>query len=820
MKPHPVHRLPAPLESAVQTLKLAARQAVERTIESLGLQSLAATNAFQRDGLLGAQFELNRKSAVFALAFNDAFDQRVLREAGAAASANQPLPTAWDALSLVEDKEVEQQIAAERFGLEVSHGCEWELRECNAFVAAILGYRGTGGTGDGDRNPLRPEVVGHAMVKAIEQTSERADVRKVLYAEIARSLGGMLRGTYAEIVADFRNAGVQPLAMNLRTQSRGSGDGAPVGGSFEHSTRAAGLADSRNGASLRSGPNSAQPSHSGYDTRYGSRRSGPGGFGSTGGRGTLGQVDPALMSLIRRIAHTHVHTGGGAVSDSGGGGNWDDYVSGSGAPLPNLIHAHRDELRSASTGSLDHMVIDLIGTLFDQILSDPKVPPQMARQIARLQLPVLRAALGDSSFFSSRKHPVRRFVNRIASLAVAFEDFSEEGAQRFLAKVRALVQEVVEGDFDQIAVYQNKLNALETFVAEQARRDVQQQGDAAELLSQKEDELRLRQLYAARLEGELKTLAGPAFVRDFIAKVWSQVLLRAAALGDAKDERVQRLRRAGRELFMSVQPKATPAHRKVFLAELPQLMQALTEGLNLIGWPEAQRRAFFGQLMPAHAEALKTTAVRQLDVNLLARQVENLLDRPLPSRDDLKGAPALPVLTDEVVPSNFSPEEAQRIGLVEEAAVAWNQPAVPAPANDDRPADAGDTVPGGLDGAHSVEHIELPPAVQTLQAALLPSETAEPTAGRELADHVQIGFAYQMQLQGEWQKVRLSHVSPGRSFFVFTHGKRHLKTVSLTQRMLVRLCETGRLRAFESAYLIERATLRARRQLATMAVGA
>ena len=793
MKPHPVHRLPAPLESAVQTLKLAARSAVERTIESLGLAALASTNAFQRDGLLGAQFELNRKSAVFALSFNDAFDQRVMREAGVAAAVhgNTPLPTAWDSLSLVEDKEVEQQIAAERFGLEAAHGCEWELRECSGCVAALLGYRGM----EGDRNPLRPEVVGHALVKAVEATSERADVRKVLSAEIGRSLGGMLRGTYAEIVADFRNAGVQPLAMNLRSQSRGagsaggSGDSGGMGNSFETSSRPAHLSDPRTAHTRSGGPASA------YDTRFGARRSGSGGFGPSTGRGTpIGQVDPALMTLIRRLAHTNA----GEATDSGA---WDTYATGSGAPLANLIHAHRDELRRASTGSLDHMVIDLIGTLFDQILADPKVPPQMARQIARLQLPVLRAALGDSTFFSSRRHPVRRFVNRIASLAAAFEDFTDDAALRFLAKVRALVQEVVEGDFDQIEVYQQKLNALEVFIAEVARGDVSAQGDAAELLSQKEDEQRLRQLYAMRLEGELKTLAGPAFVSDFIAKIWSQVLLRAAALGDAKDQRVQRLRRAGRELFMSVQAKATPAHRKVFLAELPRLMQELTEGMNLIGWPEAQRRAFFGQLMPAHAEALKTTAVRQLDVNLLSRQVETLLDRPLPSREDLKGAPLLPVLTDEVQAAEFSEEEAQRVGFVEDAAVPWAQPATPAPASDELPADAGDSLP-------------------TVPGVMQPAEPPEPTQGRGLADNVQIGFAYQMQLQGEWEKVRLSHVSPARSFFVFTHGKRHLKTISLTQRMLVKLCDAGRLRAFESAYLLDRATARARRQLASLAVGA
>jgi hypothetical protein len=41
----------------------------------------------------------------------------------------------------------------------------------------------------------------------------------------------------------------------------------------------------------------------------------------------------------------------------------------------------------------------------------------------------------------------------------------------------------------------------------------------------------------------------------------------------------------------------------------------------------------------------------------------------------------------------------------------------------------------------------------------------------------------------------------------------------MTHRMLVRLCETGRLRAFESGYLIERATARARKQLAALSGG-
>lgn len=815
MKPNPLHRLPAPLEAAVQRLKMTAREAAERSIESLGLAALAATSAYQRDGLLGAQFELNRKSAMFALAFNDALDERVLRELGPrVASPNAPdsafAPsrpatslTDWATLSLVEDKEVEAQISADRFGLEIAHACEWELRELDGYVGSLLADAAGPASGLGDRNPLRPDLVGHAMIKGIESVSDRADVRKVLSAELSRSLGGLLRTAYGDIVNDLRKAGVQPQGLTVRNRAPRAGGGTGHGGPDDHSPSSfnnLGRAGderltTRSGyASVHGGPGGYAGPGGGYGAGgRGSSGSG-GGFGPSTRTGaamgrSFGSVDPALMTVIRRLNVSGVHEQSGygtAFVDDGG--------EPMGAPLPpNLIRVHREELRQASSGALDHMVIDVIGFMFDQILADPKVPPQMARQIARLQLPVLRAALGDGTFFSSRRHPVRRFINRIASLGSAFEDFGEEGAKAFLAKVKALVHEVVDGDFEHIDVYEQKLAALEAFSAELAARDTSEAGDAASLLSEKEDQARLRQLYALRLSGELKDLSAPPFLRDFISRVWSQVLLRAAEQNGPDGPLTQRLRTVARDLFMSVQPKATPAHRKSFLAELPKLMQDLTEGMNLIGWPEEQRRAFFGQLMPAHAEALKSPLARQLDINLMARQVDGALQRPLPVREDLKTAPNLPVLTEELAVPQFTPDEVQRVGLVQESAVDWDGKVdIDLTAEPDLPPDPGPSVPG------------LPPVV----------EPAEPVEGRNLADSVQIGFAYRMYLNDAWQKVRLTHISPGRGFFIFKHGGKGRKTVSLTQRMLVRLCETGRFKAFESAYLVERATARARRQLA------
>jgi hypothetical protein len=486
----------------------------------------------------------------------------------------------------------------------------------------------------------------------------------------------------------------------------------------------------------------------------------------------------------------------------------------------NLIRAHREELRQASNGTLDHMVIDVVGSLFDQILSDPRVPPQMARQIARLQLPVLRVALNDNTFFSSRKHPVRRFVNRIASLALAFDDFDDGPGKQFLQRVRELVQEIVEGDFDQIEVYTSKLNELESFSTQQAKQVAQASTAAVSVVDSKEADLRVQQRYMLQLQSALAPMSMEDYLRSFLSQVWSQALALGAKRDGPQSDLSQRMRRVGRDLVLSVQPKGSPILRKKFLMQLPTLMKDLNEGLQLIGWPEAAQKEFFGKLLPAHADSLKGTPLTELEYNLLGKQLETVFNTSVPEPDALlRNVPMSSSTVAEIEPQ-FSPEEAKRIGLLDESAVDWA-----GEVDIDLSADTGDTRPGDTGSGDTTDSgVDLELEFGAISASLgidinldsSPNEPPEPSSGAGLIDHVKLGFAYQMHLNDQWQKVRLSHVSPGRAFFVFTRGKRHQETVSLTSRMLSRMCETNRFRAFENAYLMERATARARKQLAAL----
>jgi len=834
-------RLRAALDAAMSQIQTTAAAVADRVCDMLSSMAESSTRIVERDLMLSSRLDLIRNIASFHAAFKDVLHQRVQADLSPRGTSRRQLAeTDWQSLSLVDEHEVEEQMVADRIAQTITHESESELRELNSYMSALLRNSGS----DDSRNPLRPEIVGTALYSAVEAVTDQKDMRKLLSRDMGWAMARAMPVCYAEIIRDLKSRGIRPTGMTVRSvegpgnQLGGANSGYSTAGRDWHSTGNQSAefnapTGPAHGAPSDFAGGTGVPGVRGTASTFGQSGSRPG--GSTGRSGAdshlqssaAAQADAHLMNLLRRLTALASRPGelDGLMRSPAHGAPNTDLGSAAGLTEPmrhegssfgpmqhgglpglmavNLIRAHRDELRQASQGRLDHMVIDVVGSLFDQILSDSRVPPQMARQIARLQLPVLRVALNDSTFFSSRRHPVRRFVNRMASLACAFEDFDDGPGKEFISRVRELVQEIVDGDFDQIDLYTAKLAELEDFIARQTKVVVERTGAAATLES-KESELRVQQRYMLQLQQALAPLSVPKYLQEFLSQVWSQALVLAVSRDGADSDRAQRYRRVGRDLVMSVQPKGSPALRKKFLMQLPPLMKDLYEGMQLLGWSEAAQKEFFSKLLPAHSESLKGAPMSELDHNLMVKQLDAVFGIPVPGSEFIPLSEPVPKVEEDVaIERRFTPEEAQAVGLVEESTVDWSGKVDIDLSADADAADSG-SMRLGVD----------------INLDLASSEPNEPSMGARLMDHIQLGFAYQMNLKDQWQKVRLTYMSPGRSFFVFSRGKKYQETISMTSRMLTRMCETGRLRAFENAYLMERATQRARKQLAAMKLAA
>ncbi|HEX5372760.1 MAG TPA: DUF1631 family protein [Aquabacterium sp.] len=777
-------RLEPLLHTAVSRLLASMAQAIDKTGTQLGMLALAASNNAERQVLMDAEYDLQRRGQAVNQAFGRELAERLAQDLQRHAPATAVLAdTDWGSLRLVDDEELDQTVSAARLSRLLEVDCEGELRELRGYFATLQDTEA-----DEDVFPLRPAVVAKALLRAVHQGSADPKVRQQVSRVLALHTAAALKEGYSQLLQSCQDMRVTKAPLAVRKPSASTTSSPALGAE----PSIPGALDSGRGAPsgkmpLRSaeenlGQMFGIPCPEPLDLAFRELPSTEGAPPSQGGA----PGDSSMLGLMRRLQSLATFTAPTFTSSTS------EAV---GLEPVNVIRAHRDELLQASGGAaLDQMVIDIVATLFDQVLSDPKVPPQMARQIARLQLPVLRVALRDQSFFHSRKHPVRRLINRMATLASAFEELDDGPGAECIEMVGRLVKEIVEGDFDRMDIYEAQLKQLEQFVQQQAAHAAQDNAAVTALLSGKEADLRVQQRYMQLVQQELADLEVPTFIKTFLSQIWTQVQVMVSTVHGHDSELSQRMKRAGRQLVLSVQPKGSTALRQEFLRHLPQLMKDLNDGLDMIQWPAPAKQEFFGQLLPMHAQTLKAPPPHELSLRLLDQRLRKVEQIAIPSRADAANDP-LPSTTDPIpLATHLSPQEAQEAGWVSEASLAEDSTSL------DIDLSAGDDTD-----------------ISTADIDILLDSPSPPSAGPTLVNYIQPGAAYRMLLKGHWRKVRLTWVSEGRTFFIFAHGHHKTQeTISLTARTLTQMCAGGRFKAFEQAQLLERATIRARRQLAAL----
>ena len=233
----------------------------------------------------------------------------------------------------------------------------------------------------------------------------------------------------------------------------------------------------------------------------------------------------------------------------------------------NPLLALRDRMALPDADRTTRSTMQMVAMLYELLLADTEIPPAVREQVARLQVPVVRAALLEPGLL--RDHPARRLVNRLCSAGVGVPQ------PAVMQEIARIVDRILCGFEEDLTVFSDCIDAFDRFLADWLR---QASADAARLIDAVE---RARAGVAmARLLASLET--DPRIVR-FILESWLPLMPGA---GGEASESGGSWRSVLAELAWSVQPWRTPEERDERVKRLPSLLARLKSGLQRSGMPD------------------------------------------------------------------------------------------------------------------------------------------------------------------------------------------------------------------------------------------
>lgn len=282
-----------------------------------------------------------------------------------------------------------------------------------------------------------------------------------------------------------------------------------------------------------------------------------------------------------------------------------------GKPAPRTItHLKQDLLAQLRQNTPDNKTpalaeedgdaIDLVGMLFDHIMKDVRPNSPASTLLAKLQVPLLRVALQDKSFFSRQQHPARQMLNTIAETGAYW--LSEDDAdQQLVGKMQSVVDRTVK-DFDgDLGLFNNLLEDLSGHLQTVSRKAEVAEKRHVEAARGKEKLALARERASSVVEGLLKKQNLPRFTHTLLSQAWTDVMaLTSLRQGEDSDAWKQHLEIAERLISVA---KAAPGSSPVSAEEANGLRQDIQGSLTQVGYHAEEASAIAQRLVDPQAGA-------------------------------------------------------------------------------------------------------------------------------------------------------------------------------------------------------------------------
>jgi hypothetical protein len=282
-------------------------------------------------------------------------------------------------------------------------------------------------------------------------------------------------------------------------------------------------------------------------------------------------------------------------------------------------------LKQAATTSSEKATIEIVALMFQSILAEDRIPAVIRVWFARLQMPVLRVAISEPEFFGSLQHPTRRLIDRMGSCVLGFEVTVTGGALEI--EVKRIVQVIEQYPETGRRVFQLVYDEFDRFLS----KFLSEKGSTARVVSvaqQVEQKETMAIQYTIEMRNMLNDMPVRESIREFLFKIWAEVLAVAAMKNGAQHAETITLKRAAADLVWAASAKPNRTDRARVIADLPKLLQLLRLGMSMLGLTAAEQDRELKTISDTLADAFmsKTDAISMERIDAMAKRLANLED--------------------------------------------------------------------------------------------------------------------------------------------------------------------------------------------------
>jgi len=325
-----------------------------------------------------------------------------------------------------------------------------------------------------------------------------------------------------------------------------------------------------------------------------------------------------------------------------------------------------------AVGRVDDDSINLVSMLFEYILDDHSLPVPMKALLARLQIPMLKVALLDKSFFSRGAHPARKLLNELARAALRWNEPADVSRDALFNKINEVITSVLNEFESNVEIFSPLLADFSQFVEKEKRRSAlieQRTRDAEEGLGKTQ---RARADVGKLINEKAADKSLPSVVVDLLREGWVNYLFLLYVKEGTEGEAWQAGVQVVDDLIWSVDKDSSFSHRSDLLKMIPSLLQRLREGLNAVSFSKNRMRELFAALESVHMGCLKSPDANLQETEVVADSVAGVTKDAPGSNAEEKIIVETPELEPLDEPITVDAGDAKFADLVDSMAVgAW-----------------------------------------------------------------------------------------------------------------------------------------------------